>query len=186
MNVKQIAKDEFTANGRRLLVSTVELWPGKYETLVMYACNYADIDGKNASTEEDAKRNHAELVKKYKEAEKKKPVEKPLTGKYLKLAEDLKRIHADALKACANVNDGGACNHDAPALFLPRWNAAQIEKAAKYAGVGCFAWDSFGPRKWVFCPRINGQAYRREKCSEYMTEALRRAGYDALEYCAID
>lgn len=186
MNCRQIKQDTFTANGRRLLVSTVEMWPGKFETLVMYACSYIDIDGKNARTEADALKNHADLVNKYKPAEKKAPVEKPLTGKYLKLAEDLKRIHAEAVKACANLNDGGACNHDAPALYLPRWNAEQIRQAAKLAGVGCFSWDSFGPKKWVFCPRVNGQAYRREKCAEFMTEALSRAGYDAITYCALD
>lgn len=186
MEIRQLAKDEFSANGRRLLVSTIEMWPGKFETLVMYACNYMDIDERRTLDEAEALKNHEELVKKYKQQEKKKPIEKPLTGKYLQLAEDLKRIHAEAVKACENIHDGGTCNHDAPALYLPRWNAAQIKQAAKVAGVGCFKWGSFGGGNWVFCPRINGQAYRREKCAEYMTEALRRAGYEAITYCAMD
>lgn len=62
MNCSQIKQDTFSANGRRLLVSTVELWPGKFETLVMYACSYIDIDGKNARTEAEALKNHAELM----------------------------------------------------------------------------------------------------------------------------
>ena len=186
MEIKKLLHDEIKSKGRRLIVSTVEIWPGKFETLVMYACNYADIDGRRANNEADARRNHAELIRKYKDAPKDKPMEKPLTGKYLKLAEDLKRVHTEAVEACKNLDDNGTCNCDAPALLLPHWNARMIEQAAKYAGVGCFAWKLYGSKHYVFCPRIAGQAYRREKCAEYMTDALKNAGYDAITYCQMD
>ena len=110
---------------------------------------------------------------------------KPLTGKYAKLRDDLRKVYEIGKAAAAQVEDGGACNLDAPSLLLPRWQSAKIEQACKEAGCGCFEWKCFN-RRWVICFHIPGQAYKRETAAEVMTKALADMGYDALTYCAID
>lgn len=109
---------------------------------------------------------------------------KPLTGKYIKLRDDLRAVHKIGLDAAARVDDTGTCNFDAPALRLPRWSHAKIEQACKEAGGSCFYWDEFG--RHVICLRIPGQALKREVAAEAMTEALSKMGYDAFCYQAID
>lgn len=110
---------------------------------------------------------------------------KPLTGKYAKLHDDLRKVYEIGKAAAAQVEDGGTCNLDAPSLLLPRWQSAKIEQACKEAGCGCFEWTCFN-RRWVICFHIPGQAYKRETAAEVMTKALADMGYDALTYCAID
>lgn len=110
---------------------------------------------------------------------------KPLTGKYAKLRDDLRKVYEIGKAAAAQVEDGGTCNFDAPSISLPRWQSAKVKQACKEAGCGCFEWKSFG-RRWVISFRIAGQAYKRETAAEAMTKALADMGYDALTYCAID
>ena len=110
---------------------------------------------------------------------------KPLTGKYAKLRDDLRKVYEIGKAAAAQVEDGGTCNLDAPSLMLPRWQSAKIKQACDEAGCGCFEWQCFN-RRWVICFRIPGQAYKRETAAEAMTKALADMGYDALTYCAID
>ena len=111
---------------------------------------------------------------------------KPLTGKYAKLRDDLRKVYEIGKAAAAQVEDCGTCNLDAPSIFLPRWQSAKIEQACKEAGCGCFEWKCFNARRWVICFRVAGQAYKRETAAESMTKALIAMGYDALTYCAID
>lgn len=110
---------------------------------------------------------------------------KPLTGKYAKLRDDLRKVYEIGKAAAAQVEDGGTCNFDAPSLLLPRWQSAKVKQACEEAGCGCFEWKCFN-RRWVICFRIAGQAYKRETAAEAMTKALTAMGYDALTYCAID
>lgn len=110
---------------------------------------------------------------------------KPLTGKYAKLRDDLRKVYKIGKAAAAQVDDGGTCNFDAPSISLPRWQSAKVKQACKEAGCGCFEWKSFG-RRWIISFRIAGQAYKRETAAEAMTKALAGMGYDALTYCAID
>ena len=110
----------------------------------------------------------------------------PLKGKYAKLRDDLKAALAVAEQAGAEVDDSGTCNMDAASLALPRWREAIVEQAAEEAGTGCFKWESFGGGRYVFIPRVAGQAYKREIAAEAMTAELKRRGYDAFTYCQMD
>ncbi len=111
---------------------------------------------------------------------------KPLSGKYAKLRDDLKAALVAAKEAAENVDDGGTCNCDAAALFLPRWNESLVEQAAKEAGTSVFSWRIFGGRRFVFNPYVQGQARKREHAAEAMTASLAAAGYSAFCYQQAD
>lgn len=110
----------------------------------------------------------------------------PLTGKYAKLRDDLLAVYAET-EYLENTEDGGTCNFDAPTLDLPRWNADKIKQAAKEAGGSAFKW-TWGTvtMGWVFSPRSSGQANRRTRRAEAISAALKRRGYNAGMYCAMD
>lgn len=110
----------------------------------------------------------------------------PLKGKYAKLRDDLKAALAVAEQSAENVEDSGTCNMDACAVYLPRWRASLVEQAAQKAGTGCGDWTLFGKKLYVFFPRVSGQAYRREVAAEAMTAEMKRRGYDAFNYQAMD
>lgn len=114
-----------------------------------------------------------------------KPVEKPLTGKYKKLSEDLKAA-IETAKLFDNGEDGGTCNFDSPSLALPRWNESKVKQAAKEAGTSCFKWELYGGARYVFTPPTRAQGNRRCRVSEAMCKALTDLQYDVLEYCAMD
>ena len=185
MQLERIGKlVELSWNKRRILISTVQLPGGVWEHMVMYKSSGQEIECFHTKDRADAERAHALLVKRY--TPKEKPEQKPLTGKYKQLAEDLRRTAAAAIQATKDSEDGGTCNFDSPALYLPRWNAEQIKQAAAAAGVGAFKWESFGPVKWVFCPRSGGQGNRRTRCAEHMAAGLQAAGYDVTMYYQMD
>ena len=110
----------------------------------------------------------------------------PLTGKYAKLRDDLRKALAIGEQAAAAVEDSGTCNMDACALFLPRWREALVEQAAEEAGTGCSSWTLWGKKRYVFFPRVAGQADKREIAARRMTEEMQRRGYEAFNYCAMD
>lgn len=178
-----IKRTEYTRNGRRVILDTCELAANRYETMLMYP-DGQEITYRTASTEADALRDFEVILAAY-PADKKPEAPKPLTGKYAKLREDLRKVYEIGKAAAAQVEDGGTCNFDAPSISLPRWQSAKVKQACKEAGCGCFEWKSFG-RRWIISFRIAGQAYKRETAAEAMTKALAGMGYDALTYCAID
>lgn len=178
-----IKRTEYTRNGRRVILDTCELAANRYETMLMYP-DGQEITYRTASTEADALRDFEVILAAY-PADKKPEAPKPLTGKYAKLRDDLRKVYEIGKAAAAQVEDGGTCNFDAPSISLPRWQSAKVKQACKEAGCGCFEWKSFG-RRWVIRFRIAGQAYKRETAAEAMTKALAGMGYDALTYCAID
>lgn len=109
-----------------------------------------------------------------------------LTGKYAKLRDDLLAAYAET-EHLENTEDGGTCNFDAPTLDLPRWNAEKIKQAAKEAGGSAFKWTWGGcTMGWVFSPRSSGQGNRRTRRAEAISAALKRRGYNAGMYCAMD
>lgn len=69
-----------------------------------------------------------------------------LSGKYLKLAKDLKAAYEYG-KAHMGTDDGGTCNFDSPTLYLPRWNKEQVKAAVKAAGLNSFEWKPFGRQR---------------------------------------
>ena len=177
-----IKHTEYKYNGRRVILDTCELTPGKYETMLMHP-NGHEITSRAASTEADAIADFDELLTAY-PADTKPAAPKPLTGKYAKLRDDLIKAHAVALDAAAQVEDGGTCNLDAPSLLLPRWQSAKVKQACEEAGGDYFRWGY--SNRYVICLRLPGQANKRETAAEAMTKALSDMGYDALTYCAID
>ena len=108
-----------------------------------------------------------------------------LTGRYKKLAEDLKEALAYGLEH-AGTDDGGTCNFDSPTLYLPRWNRKKVEAAAKTAGVGCCMWSSFSKSCYVFSVPGVGQGYTRTNAAEAMKDFLKDRGYEAGMYYQMD
>ena len=178
-----IKRTEYTRNGRRVILDTCELAANRYETMLMYP-DGQEITYRTASTEADALRDFEVILAAY-PADKKPEAPKPLTSKYAKLRDDLRKVYEIGKAAAAQVEDGGTCNFDAPSISLPRWQSAKVKQACEEAGCGCFEWKCFN-RRWVICFHIPGQAYKRETAAEAMTKALAGMGYDALTYCAID
>lgn len=177
-----IKHTEYKHNGRRVILDTCELAPGKYETMLLYP-NGHEIACRTARTEADALADFDELLTAY-PADTKPAAPKPLTGKYAKLRDDLRKVYEIGKAAAAQVEDGGTCNLDAPSLLLPRWQSAKVKQACEEAGGDYFRWGY--SNRYVICLRLPGQAYKRETAAEAMTKALTAMGYDALTYCAID
>jgi len=111
----------------------------------------------------------------------------PAKNKYAQLADDLAAAYNEAFALYGAHDDGGTCNFDSPAIKLPRWNEAKTEAAAKASGLQCWKWDLWGTKRFVFSlPGECGQGMRRTLVAEAMTKALRRMGYDAMDYCQAD
>ena len=166
------------SNGQDAVLSTVELEPGLYETLMAspdYSFEYTQL----RTTDE------AQAIADFKQLRKQYHVE-PLTGRYADLAKDLEAAAAYGLEVAANVEDGGTCNFDAVALDLPGWCRKKVEQAAKAAGVGCSTWTLFGHKKYVFSIRSGYQGSARTEAAEAMAEALKLSGYDAGMYYQMD
>lgn len=109
-----------------------------------------------------------------------------LTGRYAKLAKDLKAAHEYGLTHMG-TDDGGSCNFDSPTLYLPRWNKEKVEAAVKKAGLSCFEWRPFGATKfWVISVPGTGQGHTRTNAAEAMSAYLGDVGYDAGMYCQSD
>ena len=164
--------------GLEAVLSTVELEPGLYET--MLASPDFDVEYVQLRTTDEA-----QAIGDFNHLHKQYHVE-PLTGRYADLAKDLEAAAAYGLEVAANVEDGGTCNMDAVALDLRGWRRDKVEQAAKAAGVGCFVWNLYGHKRYVFTVRSGGQANRRTAAAEAMREALRLSGYDTGMYYQID
>lgn len=166
------------SNGQDAVLSTVELKPGLYET-IMASPDYSFVYTQLRTTDK------AQAIADFKHLRKQYHVE-PLTGKYADLAKDLEAAVAHGLEVAANVEDGGTCNFDAVALDLRGWKRDKVEQAAKAAGVGCSTWTLFGSKKYVFSIRSRYQGNARTKAAEAMAEALKLSGYDAGMYYQAD
>lgn len=110
-----------------------------------------------------------------------------LPDKYAKLRDDL--ITALAAGRAAqekDPEDGGACNFDACAVKLTRWNHALVERAAKEAGTSCFPWKCFRDPMFVFSPDTGAQGNARSRNAEAMTACMKSLGWDAMDYSQMD
>lgn len=166
------------SNGQDAVLSTVELEPGLYETIMAspdYSFEYTQL---RTTDEAQAIADFKHLLKTYHIS--------PLTGKYADLATDLEAAAAYGLEVAANVEDGGTCNFDAVALDLRGWKRDKVEQAAKAAGVSCSTWTLFGSKRYVFSIRSRYQGNARTKAAEAMAEALKLSGYDARMYYQAD
>jgi len=181
-----IKREEYTLKGRRVILDTAQLSPNKYETMLYRASDGLDIDSSTAATEAEALEQYARIRAAYPPDKKRNTTPAPLTGKYAKLRDDLKKaLETGRAAEDANPDDSGTCNFDSAALSLPRWNSNKIMQAAKEAGTGCFTWMC-GSRHFVFSPHTRSQANARSRNAEAMTAALRSMGYDAAGYYQMD
>lgn len=165
------------ASGAVALLSASELTPGEYEVMILSPGSGDEHAVLRSSTEACALLDFEHLRKEYHIP--------PLSGKYAKLAEDLRQAAVIGYAAAAKSSDGGTCNFDAVCLKLKGWQGAKIKAAAKVAGVGCSEWNLWGSKSWVF-PIAAGQADARTDAAEAMRDHLKAQGYEASVYYQMD
>lgn len=187
---ESIKRDEAIrlSNGRIYILDAAKLGEGKYEVMLLNPRTGEEIDSAQTSTEADAILQFDRLRKKYHHpaTAHAAAAQVILKGRYKKLAEDLKDALAYGLERKGN-DDGGTCNFDAPSLHLPGWEKKKVEAAAKAAGLGCFVWNLWGHKSYVFSiQRGVGQGYTRTKAAEAMQEYLKQQGYEGMTYCQAD
>lgn len=168
-------------NGRKIIID-ISREGSAYEVMALYP-NGTEIASGIYHTLDEAERAYHNMITLYALRDGENP---PLKGKYAKLRDDLKAAREKALQAVEGEDDGGTCNLDAPALYLPRWNTALVEQAAKEAGGSCFIHRMCGGRYVVFSTPNVGQANRNTIAAEAMTAELSARGYDATTYYRID
>lgn len=175
---RQIKSAEITlVNGKAAILSTAEIAPGVYETMLASPDFGTEYKVLRNSTEEGALADFKHLHKTYHVA--------PLSGKYAKLSEDLRKA-AEVGRAAARLSDdGGTCNCDAATIRLSGWIQSKVEQAAREAGVQCFVWNLWGSKSFVF-PIGCGQGNARTAGAEAMSNHLKNAGYDAGMYYQMD
>lgn len=176
-----IKHEEYTHKGRRVILDAAEIFPGEYETMILRASDGEEIDSKTTRNKADAIAAFDAFRKAY------PPDGEALTGRYAKLRDDLRKALAAGVAAEEeDPEDGGTCNLDSAAIYLPRWNARKVQQAAKEAGTRCSDWNLFGQKHFVFFPITHAQANARSRNAEAVTKSLQSMGYDAIDYCHID
>ena len=162
--------------GKPIVIDIAEIC-GHYEIAVL-AENGFDLEMSTCYTIDEAERIYNGYLKKYPES----PA--PLTGRYAKLADDLKTaIEAGQASEAKNPEDGGACNFDATLIYLPRWTVLKVIRAAKEAGMTA---QKYKPGSFVINPITNGQANARSRNSKAMTAKLSELGYQTTDYYCMD
>lgn len=179
--------------GRRILIDLAKVeW--FYEVAVLVDRTGIELEMIRTKTENEGVRVFLQMLEKYPadkasgwthEHKTEPKAQKPLTGKYAKLRDDLKKALAYG-KLNEGDDDGGTCNLDACAVDLPRWNEKLVEQAAREAGTNSFTWSLFRHKRFVFIPNTNGQANKRSHNAEAMTVYMKSIGYDALDYSQMD
>ncbi len=162
--------------GKPIVIDIAEIC-GHYEIAVL-AKNGFELEINTARTIQEAREIYNGYLTKYPES----PA--PLTGKYRKLADDLKTaIEAGKAAEAKNPEDGGASNFDATLIRLPRWTVSKVIQAAEEAGMTA---QKYKPRLFVINPITNGQANARSRNSEAMTAKLSELGYQTTDYYCMD
>ncbi len=177
---KSIKRDEAIrlADGRLFTLDAAEIAPDKYEVMLYDPATMNELDVVMTDTEDGALCEFRHMRDRYHVPE--------LKGRYKKLSEDLAAALAYGLERKGD-DDGGTSNFDAPSLHLPGWERKKVEAAAKTAGLGCFVWNLWGCKSYVFSIRGGvGQGLTRTRAAEAMSEYLKGQGYDAMTYCQAD
>ena len=164
--------------GKPALLSTAEIAPGEFETMLASPDFGTEYEVLKARTEAQALKHFRHLRDNYHRP--------PLSGKYAQLAEDLKAAAAHGLEVARNTPDGGTCNFDSVSVYLKGWNGKKIQQAAKAAGVACFERNLWGSRSWCFAARGAGQADANTAAAEAMRDYLKEAGYETGMYYQMD
>lgn len=182
---RSIKRDEAIRlkDGRLMTLDASELSEGKFEVMLLDPKTGEDLDVVMTPTEAEALDEFERMRERWHHPEA-MPAE--LKGRYRKLAEDLKAALAYGLE-CKGDDDGGTSNFDAPALNLQGWVRKKVEDAAEYAGLGCFVWNLWGSKLYVFSIRGGvGQGLTRTRAAVAMRRYLANLGYDAMDYCQAD
>ncbi|MBO5953426.1 MAG: hypothetical protein J6Q53_04805 [Oscillospiraceae bacterium] len=166
------------ANGSAAILSTSEIHPGEYETMLASPDFGTEYKVMRAWSEESALDDHKWLKKQYHVA--------PLSGKYLQLSKDLAEAARKAEVIATILEDSGTCNFDSCTLYLKGWNQSKVEQAARAAGVGCFVWNLWGSKSFVFPLRIAAQGDPNTVAAEAMRDCLTGKGYSAGMYYQMD
>ena len=173
-------------NGRIYTLDAAKIGTNEYEVMLFNPRTGEEIDSAKTSTEADAILQFDRLRRMYHRPAPAADAPVVLKGRYKKLADDLKGALAYGLERKGD-DDGGTSNFDAPALSLPKWEKKKVEAAAKTAGLGCFVWNLWGSKLYVFSIREGvGQGLTRTKAAEAMAECLKGLGYEAMTYCQAD
>ena len=176
---RQIKFAEITlADGKPAALSTVELPGGEFETMLASPDFGTEYKQLRTDNEAQAMADFKHLFKTYHVA--------PLSGRYAKLAEDLRIAATHGAEVARSVEDGGTCNFDAVSVQLRGWCRTKVEQAAKAAGVGCFVWSLWGAKSYVFPLRIGAQGDARTAAAEAMRDVLQAANYDVGMYYQMD
>lgn len=181
--IKTIEHDEYRRHGKRIIIDTA-LIGSDYETMVMYSGGEVLEEAHN-SNEAAALKAHADFITKYILDEDGILPHIPLSGKYLRLVDDLKEA-AKAAKAFWNYDDGGTSNMDCMMMELPRYEEIRVKAAAKQAGLTAFAGRLSKHKCYRFSVPCGGQGYRRTKQAEAMANIMNSRGYDACVWYQID
>ncbi len=174
---QKIRQDKIKGSSEQpLLVSTVQLPSGKYETGV-FTSDWDELELSQCQDVTSALKIHREYIARYAAAE--------LSGRYKRLADDLKAA-VKVAELAADGEDGGTCNFDSLMLYLPRWNGTMVKQAAEDAGIRAFSSTCFGCKCWLFGVPSGGQADRRTRQAEAMAQVMKAAGYTAGVYYQMD
>jgi hypothetical protein len=178
-----IRRNEYGTGSRRLTISTAQLDAATYETICMTATGH-ELDLIRAGCLIDALANHESMLERFAHAAEAAEAAS-LTPKMRALIDALKAA-ADAGRAAVTGDDGGTCNFDSAALFLPGWRAADIEICARRAGLRCFDTRFLGRRAWIVSKPLPAQGNDNTRQAEAMTAALQAAGYTCGTYYQMD
>lgn len=182
MQITTIRHDEYRRHGKCIVVDTA-LIDGDYETMVLLHGD--SIDEAHNGNETDALHAHDAFIRRYVQDMDWLLDQTLLSGKYLRLVDDLKAAVA-AADAYKDYDDGGTSNFDALMLSLPRYEEIKIKAAAKRAGLGASAGRFMKQKIYLISPPHGGQGYRRTKQAEAMAEVMRSRGYDANVWYQLD
>lgn len=183
-NIKIIKIDNILDRTQQpLSVSTALFLGGKYEIAVLKVDGEA-LEMTTCNTEECALRIHGEWVAKY-AYNPDKPDEKPLTPRYIKLAEDLKKA-AQAAREVGFGDDGGTCNKDCLELRLPRFSKKDTLRAIEAAGLRGRKTSQFGRALYLVSSPVSAQGNAETRQAEKMRDVMKEAGYDAGVWYQID
>lgn len=189
MDINQMHYDGKDSLGRRIIIDAADLGYGKHPIEVMaMRPGGKEIAVAKTDSAEDAERIYTDYVCRFTASSPIDPlICEPLTGKYAKLRDDLAAAFAETLPL-EETEDGGTCNCDSAVVKLPGWNQAKVKQAVQEANGAEFLWKSgrttFG---WCISPRGGrGQANRRTRRAEAISEAMKLRGYETTMYYQMD
>lgn len=172
---------EFTYHGKKMILDACYLNSETIEVMLMESADPAnEYECIQTKDPEEAEKIYNDIRWRYQDQPHKK-----LTGAYAKLRDDLRAV-VEVAKKKDHGEDGGTCNFDSPAIVMRGWRESMVKQAAKEAGITVFKWNPYSNTCWVFGVPGGGQANRRSRKAEAMTDALIDLGYDAIMYSSMD